>query len=88
MRHFRLDFEILKYNPKTGGADIATKHLYNELDGGYTTIGAVNGYNGEVVYRKTSTRKGKDGHRILQDTNNSLNDFKRSTTIKIHEYDE
>ena len=80
--------EILKYNPKTGGADIATKHLYSELDGGYATISAVSGYNGEVVYRKTSTRKGKDGHRILQDTNNSLNDFKRSTTIKIHEYDE
>ena len=80
--------DILKYNSKSGGADVATKHLYNDIDGGYATISAVNGYNGEVVYRKTSTRKGKDGHRILQDTNNSLNDFKLSTTINIREYDE
>jgi hypothetical protein len=78
--------DILKYNTK--GVNIGTKHLYNDIDGGYATISAVNGYNAEVLYRKTSTRKGKSGQKILQDTNNSTNDFKISTTINIREYDD
>lgn len=78
--------DILKYNTK--GVDISTKHLYNDIDGGYATISAVSGYNAEVLYRKTSTRKGKSGQKILQDTNNSTNDFKISTTINIREYDD
>ena len=77
--------DALKYNAK--GVDISTKHLTNDIDGGYAVINATNGYNAEVLYRKTSTRKGKDGQKILQDTNNSLNDFQISTTINIREYD-
>lgn len=78
--------EILKY--KATGVETANKRFYNDLDAGYTNITHPTGYTGEIVYRKTSTRKGKDGHKILQDTNNSSDDFKVSTTIKIREYDD
>lgn len=78
--------EILKNSSK--GIDLATKRLYDDLDAGYTNIEAASGYTGEIMYRKTSSRRGKDGHKILQDTNNSTADFKVSTTIGIREYDE
>ena len=78
--------EILKNSSK--GIDLATKRLYDDLDAGYTNIEAASGYTGEIMYRKTSSRRGKDGHKILQDTNNSTADFKVSTTIAIREYDE
>lgn len=78
--------EILKNSAK--GIDLATKRLYDDLDAGFTNIEAASGYTGEIMYRKTSSRRGKDGHRILQDTNNSTADFKVSTTIGVREYDE
>lgn len=78
--------DILKYSAT--GIDIATKHMSGDIDGGYTYINSINGYNGEVIYRKTSTRRGTNGHKILQDSNNSINDFQTSTTINIREYDE
>ena len=78
--------DILKN--KTTGVDISTKRLYADIDAGYTVIQAITGYTGEVIYRKTAERRGSDGHRILQDSNNSLNDFKISTTIKTREYDD
>lgn len=78
--------DILKYSAT--GINVATKHMSEDIDGGYTNINAISGYNGEVIYRKTSTRRGTDGHKILQDSNNSINDFKTSTTINIREYDE
>lgn len=78
--------DILKYSAT--GVDLATKHMSEDIDGGYTYINAISGYNGEVIYRKTSTRRGTNGHKILQDSNNSINDFQTSTTINIREYDE
>lgn len=78
--------DILKYSAT--GVDLATKHMSEDIDGGYTNINAISGYNGEVIYRKTSTRRGTNGHKILQDSNNSINDFQTSTTINIREYDE
>jgi hypothetical protein len=78
--------EILKYK-NTGDADLSTKRFYDELDASYTCVNATNGYNGEAVYRKTSSRTGKDGHKILEDTNNSTNDFKASQTIQPRQYD-
>ena len=78
--------EILKKSAK--GIDLATKRFYDDLDAGYANIEAASGYTGEIMYRKTSSRRGKDGHKILQDTNNSTADFKVSTTIGIREYDE
>ena len=78
--------DILKYSAT--GVDLATKHMSEDIDGGYTNINAISGYNGEVIYRKTSIRRGTNGHKILQDSNNSINDFQTSTTINIREYDE
>lgn len=85
-RHILDAVEVLKY--KATGIDLATKRFYPDLDAGYTTITSPSGYTGEMVYRKTSGRRGKDGHKILQDTNNSSNDFEISTTIIIRNYDE
>ena len=73
---------------KATGIDVKTKRLYPSLDAGYTNIEAKSGYTGEVVYRRTSDKRGADGHLILVDTNNSSNDFHVSTTIKPRQYDE
>lgn len=73
---------------KTTGVDVSTKRLYADIDAGYAVVQAITGYTGEVIYRKTAQRRGADGHRMLQDSNNSLNDFKISTTIKTREYDD
>lgn len=72
---------------KATGVDVSSKRLYDEIDAGYTVIESISGWTGEVVYRRTS-KLAADGHKILMDTNNSLNDFKVSTTIKPREYDE
>ena len=72
---------------RTTGIDISSKRLYADIDAGYTHIEAVSGYTGEVVYRRTAS-VAPDGHKILMDTNNSLNDFKLSTTIGPRQYDE
>ena len=69
------------------GVDVSSKRLYADIDAGYTNIEAISGYTGEVVYRRTASIAA-DGHKILMDTNNSLNDFKVSTTIKPRQYDE
>ena len=69
------------------GIRIGTKRLPAIVDAGYTHINAVNGWTGEVVYRRTESHAA-DGHAILMDTNNSINDFQVSTTIKPRAYDE
>ena len=76
--------DYLKNKPT--GVDVSTKRLYTEIDAGYININAINGWTGEVVYRRTASISEK-GHPILMDTNNSSNDFKVSTTIKPREYD-
>lgn len=76
--------EILKNRAQTG-PDVNTKRLFDAIDAGYTYCSSVNGYSGETVYRKTA-QVTADGRRVLQDTNNSLNDFQTSTTIKPREY--
>ena len=73
---------------KATGVDVSSKRLYADIDAGYTNIEAISGYTGEVVYRRTAASIAADGHKILMDTNNSLNDFKVSTTIKPRQYDE
>ena len=78
--------DFLKNKANTG-PDLSTKRLYTDIDAGCTHIDALNGYTGEVVYRRT-VRTAADGRKILMDTNNSSNDFKVSTTIKVREYDE
>lgn len=68
------------------GVDINTKRLYPNLDAGYTNIKSASGYTGELVVRKVARRVGQ--RLILQDTNNSSNDFHVSTTLKIRQYEE
>ena len=72
---------------KATGVDVSAKRLYADIDAGYTNTETISGYTGEVVYRRTASIAA-DGHKILMDTNNSLNDFKVSTTIKPRQYDE
>lgn len=79
--------ECLRLTNKTPAVDVGTKRLYNEIDAGYTNINAISGWNGEVVYRRTSQHSSDTSHPILMDTNNSSNDFQTSTTIKPREYD-
>lgn len=84
-RHIIDGVEVL--SNKSTGIDVKTKRLYDDIDAGYTNINATSGWNGEVVYRKTS-KHAADGHPILTDTNNSNNDFQVSSTIKPRQYDE
>ena len=79
--------EILRKTNRDPNVDVGTKRLYTDIDAGYTNIDATSGWTGEVVYRRTSDKRGNDGHAILVDTNNSNNDFTVSTTIKPREYD-
>jgi hypothetical protein len=72
---------------KSTGVDLSSKRLYDNIDAGYVVINSMSGWTGEVVYRRTAKR-GTNGQKILMDTNNSLNDFKVSKTIKPREYDE
>lgn len=85
-RHIIDGVEVLRN--KNTGIDVSSKRLYSEIDAGYTNIEAISGYTGEVVYRRTSDKRGDDGHKILIDSNNSSNDFQISKTIKPREYDE
>ena len=78
--------DILKYK-NTGTIDMATKRLLPAIDAGATYIHAASGYSGETVYRKKSTRKVAKGQYILQDTNNSTNDFAVSSTLTPHNYE-
>lgn len=75
--------EILQNKSQTG-VDVNAKRLFGYIDAGYTYINAVNGYNGEVVYRKTESTAA-DGRKILTDTNNSQNDFAVTTDINPRE---
>ena len=86
-RHIIDGVECLRLTNKTPAVDVGTKRLYDDIDAGYTNINAINGWNGEVVYRRTA-KLADDGHPILMDTNNSSNDFQTSTKIKPREYDQ
>ena len=76
--------DILKYR-NDGTIDVSTKRFYDFIDAGYTNITAVNGYNGEVVYRIVESWT-DDGRAILKDTNYSVDDWSCSTDINIGEY--
>lgn len=71
---------------KVTGVDAGTKRLPDAVDAGYTYINAISGKSGEVVYRRTASVTA-DGRIILEDTNNSSNDFQISTTIAPRQYD-
>lgn len=83
----RLILDAVDYlKKKATGVDVTTKRLFADIDASYINITSISGWTLEVVYRKTASVT-PDGRIILKDTNNSLNDFKVSTTIKPREYD-
>jgi hypothetical protein len=71
---------------KSSGVDATTKRLYSDIDAGFIALNTLSGFDGEVIYRKTSDRKGANGHLLLTDTNNSGNDFTTSKTIKPRDF--
>ena len=71
--------DILKYNGETG-ADPNTKRLFDYLDAGYAFTEAKTGYDGRLVRRKVASTA-TDGRKILQDTNNSANDFESTDQL-------
>ncbi|QUB47387.1 DUF4876 domain-containing protein [Prevotella sp. oral taxon 475] len=75
--------DLLKNKPT--GADVSTKRLYPNIDAGYTHSESLSGGTGEVICRKVA--RTVNGRPLLQDTNNSRNDFKTGNTFKIRRYD-
>ena len=76
--------DILKYNGETG-VDVNTKRLFDYLDAGYAFTEAKSGYDGRLVRRKVASTAA-DGRKILQDTNNSANDFESTDQLTPRVY--
>ena len=76
--------ECLK-KPAQTDPDVNTKRLQPDIDAGYITITAVNGYNHESVERKVS--RYQNGRYYLTDTNNSSADFVVCTDPTPRKYD-
>ncbi len=78
--------EILKHSTSfEAGANINTKRLFQEVDAGFTFANSASGNAGERLVRKTAMVT-SDGRKILQDTNNSSNDFICTDTISPRNY--
>jgi hypothetical protein len=75
--------DILKYNSQTG-VDPNTKRLFDYLDAGYAYTEAT-AYDGRLVRRKVASTTA-DGRKILQDTNNSANDFESTDQLTPRVY--
>ena len=76
--------ECLKKTAQTD-PDVNTKRLQPDMDAGYITMTAVNGYNHESVERKVS--RYENGRYYLTDTNNSSADFVVCTDPTPRKYD-
>lgn len=83
-RHIIDGVDIVKN--KATGASLSDKRLPTDIDGGITYVNSVSGYTGEVIVRKV--RRQENGRTLLEDTNNSSNDFVASTTAKIRVYED
>ncbi len=78
--------EILKHSTSfEAGANINTKRLFQEVDAGFTFGTTAAGNGGERLVRKTAMVT-SDGRKVLQDTNNSSNDFICTDTISPRNY--
>ncbi len=76
--------ESLMNNASTG-PDVNLKRFPNIIDAGFGYINSISGYTNEVLERKVS---GMDGDRlVLQDTNNSTDDFVTTTGSTPKKYD-
>jgi hypothetical protein len=76
--------DIVKNKAQTG-ADINSKRLPQSIDASYGCFSTAAGNIGERLVRKTLSAT-TDGRKILQDTNNSLNDFICNDNINPREY--
>ena len=76
--------EVVKNRAQTG-PDINTKRLFQDIDAGYTYFSTAAGTIGERLVRRTLMVTA-DGRKVLQDTNNSLNDFVISDNITPRNY--
>lgn len=76
--------DILKYNGETG-ADASNKRFFDYLDAGYTYTTAKTGYDSKAVVRKVLYTT-DDGRAVLQDTNNSSNDFETTENLTPRSY--
>ena len=76
--------DIMKYNGETG-IDTNAKRLFDYLDAGYAFTEAKSGYDGRLVRRKVASTT-DDGRKILQDTNNSVNDFESTDQLTPRVY--
>lgn len=76
--------DILKNKAQTG-VDINSKRLFQDIDAGYTNVESTTGTTGERLVRKTASIT-SDGRKVLQDTNNSTNDFVCNDNINPREY--
>lgn len=76
--------DIMKYNGETG-IDTNSKRLFDYLDAGYAYTEAKSGYDGRLVRRKVASTT-DDGRKILQDTNNSANDFESTDQLTPRVY--
>ena len=76
--------ECLK-KPAQSAPDVGTKRFQSEIDAGYITINAVNGYNCQSVERRVS--RFENGRYYLVDTNNSSSDFVVSNDPTPGKYD-
>ncbi len=76
--------DYIKNNASTG-PNINTKRLFADIDASYTYENAPSGRTGERLVRRTASVT-TDGRKVLQDTNNSLNDFVINTTLTPRTY--
>lgn len=76
--------DIIKNRANTG-PQINDKRLFQDIDAGYTYVLATGGTAGERLLRKTASVTA-DGRKVLQDTNNSSNDFVCSEDIDPRNY--
>lgn len=84
IKHVLDGVDFIKFKAQTG-PDINTKRLPTSLDAAYTNVSTASGNIGERLFRKTLSVT-PEGHKILMDTNNSLNDFICNDNINPREY--
>jgi hypothetical protein len=84
IKHIIDGVDFIKYKAQTG-PDINTKRLPASIDASYTNVSTPSGNIGERLFRKTLSVTA-DGRKVLQDTNNSQNDFICNDNINPREY--
>ena len=69
----------MKYNAQE--IDLSKKRMPARIDASYQTLSTASGRTGESIERKVA-RVEEDGRVVLQDTNNSLEDFVCTSDIR------